>query len=338
MIIPSFSEEAANNTWHRLNSLAKLSGSLGKLEELAIRLAGITNNSSPSFLIKAVVLFAGDHDIALHGLSATRQEVTELQVRNFLNGRGTINAFCRNAGAHLTVVDVGVKKDIDAKDLIQRKIMHGVKDFSQEPAMTRQQAEECIQVGIDVAHTEIANYTSLLAAGEMGIGNSSPASAMSAVLTGIDVEKLTGRGSGISDEMLDKKIRLIKQGIQKNQPDPSDPIDVLAKVGGAEIGAMAGLMLGGAEKRVPCVIDGFISATAALLAISLQPKMQQMLIGSHLSPEPGHRLLMEYLNIPVYLELGMRLGEGTGAALLFPIIDAAVRILHEMATLKEVGI
>ena len=334
--IPAFSQRAADAAQQRLDSLAKVPGSLGKLEELAIRLAGITDCERPAFPEKAVVLFAADHDIALHGVSATGQEITEMQVRNFLKGGGTINAFCRNAGARLSVVDVGVKADLDdAEGLVRRKVVRAARDFSQGPAMSREETLACLRPGIDMAREEAAKGATLLAAGEMGIGNTSPSSAVAAVLTGASVEDVTGIGSGISSERVRRKAELIRRGIATNRPDPGDPVDVLAKVGGPELAAMAGLMLGGASLRIPVVVDGFIAGAAAAAAVALRPGLRDMLVGSHASCEPGHRILMEYLGIPTYFDFGLRLGEGTGAALLFPVIDAAVRILSEMRTLAE---
>lgn len=339
LTIPAYSEQAARAAKKRLDGLAKVPESLGRLEDLAIRLAGITDRECPSFPRKAVVLFAADHDIALRGVSATGQEVTEIQVRNFLTGGGTINAFCRNAGASLAVVDVGVKGDMDdAEGLVRRKVVHAARDFSQGPAMTRDEALACVQVGIDMARAEAAKGVTLLAAGEMGIGNTSPSSAVTAVLTGTPVEVATGIGSGIPSERVRLKAELIRRGIELNRPDPADAVDVLAKVGGPELGAMAGLMLGGASLRIPVVVDGFIAGAAAAIAIGMRPEVRDMLVGSHASFEPGHHILMKYINIPTYLDFGMRLGEGTGAALLYPIIDAAVRILTEMRTLGELDI
>ncbi len=339
LTIPAFSEQAAQAVQKRLDSLAKVPGSLGKLEELVVRLAGITDKERPVFPKKSVVLFAADHDITLKGVSATGQEVTEIQVRNFLKGGGTINAFCRNAGAELIVVDVGVKGDLDdAEGLVRRKVVHAARDFSEGPAMTREEALACVQVGIDMAREEAKKGVALLAAGEMGIGNTSPSSAITAVLTGASVEEVTGIGSGIPQERVRHKAELIRQGIECNRPDPADAVDVLAKVGGPELAAMAGLMLGGASLRIPVLVDGFIAGAAAAVAIGIRPGMRDMLVGSHSSFEPGHRILIEYLGIPTYFDLSLRLGEGTGAALLYPVIDAAVRILTEMRTLSELDI
>lgn len=339
LIIPAYSRQAAQAAQERLDSLAKLPGSLGKLEELAVRLAGITGKACPSFPSKSVVLFAADHDIALRGVSATGQDITAIQVCNFLKGGGTINAFCRNAGAELTVVDVGVKVDLDdAEGLVRRKVVHGARDFSQGPAMTREEALACVQAGIDMARREAEKGVTLLAAGEMGIGNTSPSSAVAAVLTGASVAEVTGSGSAISSECLRLKMDLIRQGIERNRPEPADAVDVLAKVGGPELGAMAGLMLGGASLRIPVVVDGFIAGAAAAVAVGIRPEVRDMLVGSHVSCEPGHRILMRHIAIPTYFDFGLRLGEGTGAALLFPVIDAAVRILTEMRTLDELDI
>jgi len=339
LTIPPFDTEAANAAQKRLDSLAKVPGSLGTLEELAVRLAGITGNACPSFPKKAVVLFAADHDIALKGVSVTGQNITELQVRNFVRGGGSINAFCRTANADLTIVDVGVKTDMkDLDGLVKRKIVHAAKDFSDGPAMSRDQALACIQVGLDQAREKAAQGVSLLAAGEMGIGNTSPSSAITAVMTGAPVDAVTGKGSGISAGRVALKAALIQQGITRNAPDPKDALDVLAKVGGPEIAAMVGLMLGGASLRIPVVIDGFIAGAAACIAIGMYPATRDMLVGSHTSQEPGHQYLIDYLGIPTYLTMDFRLGEGTGAVLLFPIIDTAVRILHEMSTLEDLGI
>lgn len=337
--IPAFDTAAAKKAQERLNSLAKIPGSLGSLEDLAIRLAGITGKACPSFPKKAVVLFAGDHDIALHNVSASGQEVTEQQVRNFLAGGGTINAFLRTAGAELTVVDVGIKNDLkDAPGLVQRKVVHAARDFSQCPALTHEEALRCLQTGVEMAYDQAEKGVTLLACGEMGVGNTSPSSAITAVLTKAPLEQIVNKGSGIRDELVQRKIQLIRQGIERNAPNPDDAVDVLAKVGGAEIGAMAGMMLGAASLRIPCVLDGFIAAAAAAIALGIKKEVRSMLVGSHLSKARGHALLMKYLKIPTYFNFGMHLGEGAGAALFFPVVDSAVRILTEMTSLAELHI
>lgn len=339
LVIPEIDKQAEVICRKEMDFLAKVPGSLGCLETLAVRLAGMTGNPKPLFPQKGVVLFAADHAITLNGLSATGQEVTVMQVRNFLKGGGTINAFSRNAGASLTVVDVGVGIDIeDAPGLVRRKVMYGAEDFSRGPAMSREQAAACVQVGIDMAREQAAQGISLLAAGEMGIGNTSPSSAVASIMTGASVDMVTGMGSGISSDKIKFKAELIQKGIELNKPDKNDGLDVLAKVGGPELGAMAGLMLGGASLRIPVVVDGFIAGAAAAIAQAINPGVCSYLVGSHVSFEPGHLMLMKHINVDTYFDFGLRLGEGTGAALMFPIIDAAVRILSEMKTMADIGI
>ena len=337
--IPPLDEQAAKAALEHQKILAKPPLALGKLEPVAIQIAAMTGNPAPRLKDKTVVLFASDHHIADHGLSLTSTDVTYIQTRNFLQGGGTINAFTRNAGARLTVVDVGVNYDFgDLPGLVKRKVMHGANDFSKGPAMTREQALECLQVGIDIAREEKARGLDIVAAGEMGIGNTTTSSAIVAVLTGTPVETVTGRGSGVKGEVIRKKIELIERGIALNKPDPADAIDVLAKVGGPEIGAMAGLMLGAASLRVPIVIDGFIAGAAAAIAQGIRPEAARYFLGSHNSAEPGHKLIMDHIGVTMYMDLGLCLGEGTGAALFFPVLDAATRVLSEMKTLPELDI
>ena len=359
LVIPPPDAAAASAARERLDSLAKVPGSLGRLETLAVLLAGMTGQARPRFPHKAVALFAGDHAIARHGLSSTGQEVTALQTRNFLRGGGTINAFTRNAGAGLTVVDVGIDGEIDMPDteaadpaapirFVRRKAVRGARDFSagtaRDPvwAMTRAETLACLRAGMDVAFSEADRGMDLLAAGEMGIGNTSPSSALAAHFLGVPVERVTGAGSGISAAMLQRKTDLLAGALARHFPAGAergpDPVDVLARVGGPEIAAMSGFMLGAASRRVPVVVDGFIAAAAACAATALHAGVRNYLIGSHVSVEPGHRLLLEHIGVEPYFDFGLRLGEGTGAALFFPIIDAAVRVLDEMATLADIGL
>lgn len=359
LVIPPPDAAAASAARERLDSLAKVPGSLGRLETLAVLLAGMTGQARPRFPHKAVALFAGDHAIARHGLSSTGQEVTALQTRNFLRGGGTINAFTRNAGAGLTVVDVGIDGEIDMPDteaadpaapirFVRRKAVRGARDFSagtaRDPvwAMTRAETLACLRAGMDVAFSEADRGMDLLAAGEMGIGNTSPSSALAAHFLGVPVERVTGAGSGISAAMLQRKTDLLAGALARHFPAGAergpDPVEVLARVGGPEIAAMSGFMLGAASRRVPVVVDGFIAAAAACAATALHAGVRNYLIGSHVSVEPGHRLLLEHIGAEPYFDFGLRLGEGTGAALFFPIIDAAVRVLDEMATLADIGL
>ena len=359
LVIPPPDAAAASAARERLDSLAKVPGSLGRLETLAVLLAGMTGQARPRFPRKAVALFAGDHAIARHGLSSTGQEVTALQTRNFLRGGGTINAFTRNAGAGLTVVDVGIDGEIDMPDteaadpaapirFVRRKAVRGARDFSagtaRDPvwAMTRAETLACLRAGMDVAFSEADRGMDLLAAGEMGIGNTSPSSALAAHFLGVPVERVTGAGSGLSAAMLQRKTDLLAGALARHFPAGAerepDPVEVLARVGGPEIAAMSGFMLGAASRRVPVVVDGFIAAAAACAATALHAGVRNYLIGSHVSVEPGHRLLLEHIGVDPYFDFGLRLGEGTGAALFFPIIDAAVRVLDEMATLADIGL
>lgn len=380
-IIPPPDADAANAARERLDSLAKIPGSLGRLETLAVRLAGMTGRARPRFPRKAVAIFAADHAIARHGLSSTGQEVTALQTRNFLRGGGTINAFARNAGAWLTVVDVGIDGEIDPNDpteadalnadpaapvrFLRRKVLRGARDFSagttEDPvwAMTRREALACLQVGLEVAFSEADRGMTLLAAGEMGIGNTSPSSALAAYFLGVPVERVTGAGSGLSASLLERKTALLRGALARHFPAAAtngtavrrgpnpiqaptqnmpDPVEVLARVGGPEIGAMAGFMIGAASRRVPVVVDGFIAGAAACVAVALRAGVRDYLIGSHVSAEPGHQQLMRSLGVEPHFDFGLRLGEGTGAALFFPIIDAAVRVLDELATLADLGL
>lgn len=337
--IPPIDTSAAEAAFARQRILAKVPGSLGKLEALSVRIAGMVGSVTPSMKDKCVVLFAADHKIVNHGLSRTGADVTHIQTRNFVQGGGTINAFTRNAGARLRVVDVGVNYDFgELPGLTSRKVMWGAEDFSEGPAMTRDQALACLQVGIDMAREEKNAGLDIIAAGEMGVGNTTPSAAIVSVLTGASVEEVTGRGSGIDNEGIRRKIQLIKKGIALNKPNPDDALDVLAKVGGPEIAAMAGLMLGAASLRVPVVIDGYIAGAAAGIAKGLYPEVVNYLIGSHNSAEPGHRLIMNHLGLESYLDLGLCLGEGTGAALFFPMIEASTRVLSELRTLPELNI
>lgn len=336
--IPPFAADCAQKTQETLDRLAKLPGSLGKLEELAVRLAGITACEAPSFARKSLVLFAADHNIVRKGASASDQAVTEMQVRNFARGGGVINAFCRTASASMTLVDVGMLRDVQIPGVVCRKVVHAARDFSEGPAMSREEALACIQVGIDMARSEAAKGVQLMAPGEMGIGNTSPSAAIASVLTGLPLEDVTGMGLTMTSERMQRKIELLRSAVALNNPDPSDPVDVLAKVGGPEIGAMTGLMLGAASMRIPVVIDGLIATAAALLAERLFPGISKLLTGSHVSAAPGHARIMEMLGIPTYFDLDMRLGEGTGAVLLFPVIEAAVRILHEVPTLDSLSL
>ena len=316
-----------------LDDLTKPKGSLGRLEELAKRYVLITGRDFPPIPRKAVFVFAGDHGVTEEGVSAFPKEVTFQMVYNFLRGGAGINVLARHAGADVFVVDIGVDFDFeDAEGLIVRKVARGTQNMTKGPAMTRQEAIKGILEGIRLASEAVENRFELLATGEMGIGNTTPASAVTAVLTGRTPEEVTGRGTGIGDKALRKKVEVIERSIEVNMPDPRDPIDVLSKVGGHEISGITGLILGCALKGVPVVIDGFISTAGALIAHGISPYVVQYMFASHQSVEQGHKVQLEHLGLTPVLDLDLRLGEGTGAALAMTLIDAGIKVYTEMAT------
>jgi len=323
----------------RQNALTKPQGSLGRLEALSIQLAGITGQALPRVDRKAVILLAGDHGIVAEGVSAYPSEVTAQMVLNFLRGGAAINVLARQAGARVIIVDVGVAADLPAHEhLRSHKIARGTANFARGAAMSRAQATRAIEIGIEIASDEAARGLDLVATGEMGIGNTTPASAITALYTGLPVAQVTGRGTGVDDAGLNRKVTTIERALALHQPDPADPLGVLAAVGGFEIGAIAGVCLGAAARRVPVVVDGFISASGALLAAALCPAVKAYLIASHLSVERGHGPLWEMLGLHPLLDMDLRLGEGTGAVLSMHTIEAACRILGEMATFAGAGV
>lgn len=323
----------------RLDNLTKPPGSLGVLEDLIKKIASIRGEEPRRLLKKRHILLAGDHGVVQEGVSAYPQEVTSQMVLNFIRGGAAINVLARHAGVDLVLVDIGVASSLpDAPGLLKKKIAYGTENFTRGPAMTREQAVRSLEIGIEVAAEEIAKGAEILGIGEMGIGNTTPSTAILAVFSRLPIEEIVGRGTGIDDHRLELKIKAIQKGIRVNSPAPEDPIDVLAKVGGFEIGGMAGVILGAAARRVPVVIDGFISSAAALLAVRLCPKVKDYLIASHLSEEPGHRVMLDMMGLTPMLTMRMRLGEGTGALLALTIIDAALKIYNEMATFAEAGV
>ncbi|MGE5618674.1 MAG: nicotinate-nucleotide--dimethylbenzimidazole phosphoribosyltransferase [Sphingomonadaceae bacterium] len=323
----------------RQGQLTKPPGSMGRLEDLAVQLAGITGQVQPRLPRKAVVVMAGDHGVVAEGVSAFPSEVTPQMVRNFLAGGAAINVLSRRAGARVVVVDVGVASELSPADgLVARKVAFGTKNLAVQPAMTREEAARAILAGVEVVESELSRGLDLVATGEMGIGNTTPSAAIVAVLTGSPVAEVVGRGTGIDDTGLARKIRVIERGIQINRPDRQDPMDVLAKVGGLEIAGLVGVILAGAAHRLPVVIDGFISGAAALVAARLWPQLLPYLIPSHQSVEVGHRVLLQHLGLRPLLALDLRLGEGTGAAIAMHLIDDALALQDEMATFAEAGV
>jgi len=330
--------ESMERAQRRLDNLTKPRGSLGMLEQLAVQMAGITRNPRPKLGKKVSVVMAADHGVVAEGVSAFPQEVTPQMVINFLNGGAAINVLSRHAGAEVVCVDVGVAVDLDAPGLKVRKVKYGTDNFACGPAMTREEAVRAIEVGIEVAYELIENGASIFAIGEMGIGNTTPSSAIVALYSGRPLGEVVGRGTGIGEDRVPVKKNAIERGIKINKPDVKDPIDVVSKVGGLEIAGMAGCMLGAASRRIPVVVDGFISSAAALIASKIEPKATNYMIGSHLSQEPGHKIALDLIGLKPLMHLDMRLGEGTGAVLAFNLIEAALRILDEMATFEDAGV
>lgn len=323
----------------RLDSLTKPLGSLGRLEETAKRICGMTRTIRPVLTNKCVITAAGDHGVTDEGVSAYPKEVTPQMVYNFLNGGAGINVLARHVGAKVVVLDAGVACDLEQKPgLVVKKAGYGTKNMAKGPAMSREEAVACVESGIETAVSEIENGAYIIGTGDMGIGNTTPSSAITAVITGVRVEELTGKGTGIDDKGLEQKISVIKKAIALNNPDRKDGLDVLSKVGGFEIGAIAGVILACASKKIPVVIDGFISGAGALIAHAIEPNSKDYMIASHLSVERGHRALLEHIGLKPLFDLDMRLGEGTGAALGIGLCDASVKILNEMASFKEAGV
>ena len=324
---------AAKQHW---DGLGKPLGSLGRLEKALIQIAGIQRTGDVHIDRKALVIMCADNGVVQEGVTQCGQEVTATVAENFLDEKSCVAIMCRRAGTKICPVDIGMA--VDTPRVEKRKIAYGTKNMAKEPAMTREQAVAAIEVGIAKAEELHAQGYEMLATGEMGIGNTTTSSAMTAVYLGLDVETVTGRGAGLSSHGLQRKIHAIKQAIAVNQPDPEDPLDVLAKVGGLDIAGMCGLFLGGAAQQMPVVMDGFISQVAALTAVRLVPECADYILASHVSEEPGANILLKALEKDAFLTCGMRLGEGSGAVALFPILDFASDIYHKMSTFVQADI
>lgn len=324
---------AAKQHW---DGLGKPLGSLGRLEKALIQIAGIQRTGDVHIDRKALVIMCADNGVVEEGVTQCGQEVTATVAENFLDEKSCVAIMCRRAGTKIRPVDIGMA--VDTPRVEKRKIAYGTKNMAKEPAMTREQAVAAIEVGIAKAEELHAQGYEMLATGEMGIGNTTTSSAMTAVYLGLDVETVTGRGAGLSSHGLQRKIHAIKQAIAVNQPDPEDPLDVLAKVGGLDIAGMCGLFLGGAAQQMPVVMDGFISQVAALTAMRLVPECADYILASHVSEEPGANILLKALEKDAFLTCGMRLGEGSGAVALFPILDFASDIYHKMSTFVQADI
>ncbi|MBQ6362190.1 MAG: nicotinate-nucleotide--dimethylbenzimidazole phosphoribosyltransferase [Lachnospiraceae bacterium] len=318
------------------NSIGKPLYGLGKLEEYLVQIAGVQRTEKPDIRRKALVIFCADNGVVAEGVSQTGQEVTATVAENFIDGKSCSAIMCRRAGADLFPVDAGIA--VDTPRLEKRKCRRGTRNMAKGPAMTREEAVFAIEAGIAKAMEMKAAGYGILAGGEMGIGNTTTSAAVVSVLLGAEPAAVTGRGAGLSDEGLETKIRVIRKAIELNQPDPEDPLDVLAKVGGFDIAALAGLFIGGASCGVPVVIDGFISAAAALLAVKIAPACREYMLPSHMSEEHASKMIMDALEMEPVIHAGMHLGEGTGAAALFPLLDMACDIYDQMDTFEGIAV
>jgi nicotinate-nucleotide--dimethylbenzimidazole phosphoribosyltransferase len=322
----------------RLDNLTKPLGSLGRLEDIVVQLAGITGDIFPKIDKRMVIIMCADNGVVEEGVAQAPKSVTSTVTRNFLKGFTGINVFTRLEGAGIKIVDIGIDDDIDCPGILNRKIRKGTYNIVKGSAMSREEAVKAIETGIEIVGEMKGSGINLLGTGEMGIGNTTTSSAIAAVLTGGSVEQLTGKGAGLTKDGLEKKINVIKCAIEINKPNPADAIDVLAKLGGFDIAGLAGCFIGAAAYRIPILIDGFISSVAALVAIKIKPEVKNFIFPSHGSAEPGTRIVMEALGKEPMLNLGMRLGEGTGSALAFHLMDAAVAAYKEMGTFGDADV
>ena len=337
-------EQWIQKAQQRTAQLVMPTRALGRLHEISERLCAIQQTLEPVIDQKAILVMAGDHGVVEAGVSAYPQEVTPAMVQTFLAGGAGINAISRQVGADVWVVDMGIIPELDAAGLkgagrlIVEKIGNGTANFTRGPAMSRQAAEKALQVGFEQAARRIENGAEILGTGDMGIGNTSPSAAIGAVISGAALDEMVGRGTGVDDAGLARKRDIVRRGIEANRPRPEDGLDVLAKVGGFEIGGIAGAILGGAFHRRAVVLDGFISTAGALIAYALCPTVRDYLFAGHCSEEAGHRIMLNHIGLKPILELGMRLGEGTGAALAMGVMDCAVRMFKEVMTFEEAGV
>jgi nicotinate-nucleotide--dimethylbenzimidazole phosphoribosyltransferase len=336
--IPPLDKEMAGKMKQHVDQLTKPVGSLGQLEEIMIRLAAITGEMFPDLSQKAVAVFCGDHGVTEEGVSPYPKEVTGLMMETFDRGKAAVNLLAEAAGAGLVVVDVGSEREKIPKSVISARVRKGTRNFLKEKAMTRQEVVEAIQVGRETVRRLSERNVRLLAVGELGIGNTTAGSAVAAGLTGKPVPSLTGKGSGVSPEAYARKCEVIQRAIDFHRPDPEKPLEVLEKVGGLEIAAMVGAYVGAAEHRIPVIMDGLISTAAALAAVKWKPEVRPCLFASHLSVEPGHAVLLDELGFKPLMHAEMRLGEASGAALVMPLFETAVKLARGMAIFADLGL
>jgi nicotinate-nucleotide--dimethylbenzimidazole phosphoribosyltransferase len=323
----------------RLDSLTKPKGSLGKLEDFARRIVAITENTKPRLDKKAVFVFASDHGVVEERISAYPKDVTREMIYNFLRGGAGINVLSRLTGAGIFVIDIGVDWDFeDTEGIIIKKVRRGTRNFAKDRAMTTDEAIKCVETGIELAEAKIRRGYNFIAVGDMGIGNTTSSAAVMCAFTGLHPKEVVGRGTGIDNEMWNRKVRVVENALALHNPDPCLALDVLSKVGGFEIGGIAGAILGTASKRIPAVVDGFVSTAGAMVALRLCPSVKDYIFFSHRSAEGGHGLILKRLGVEPIFNLDMRLGEGTGAVIGIFIIEAGVKAYNEMATFEEAGV
>lgn len=335
--IEDLDQNSMEKARERQKNLIKPPGSLGIMEEIAVQLAGIYGNPMPEVGKKVIIVMGADHGVVSEGVSAFPQFVTAAMMPQYPLGGAGVSVLAKHVGASVTTVDVGVAVPVDHPGVLNRKIMPGTRNMAEGPAMTVDEAVKSIETGIEVAQDEINKGAVVLGTGDMGIGNTTASSALLAVFGGFSPQEVTGRGTGLDDKGLNQKTIAIEKAISVNKPDKNDPIDVFAKVGGLEIGGIAGTILAAAANRVPVVIDGFISCAGALVASRIAPKSVQFMIPSHISAEKAGKLMLDTIGLRPMLDMKMRLGEGTGAALAMNILDASIKIMHEMATFADIG-
>lgn len=337
-LIKGLDLEVAAKIGERFDNQTKPLGSLGKLEQMVKKLGAITGEVHPNIKNKTVIIMCADNGVIEEGVSSCPKSVTSTVTKNFTKGFTAINTFTRYVGANIDVVDIGVDDDINCTGVINKKVRKGTNNMAKGPAMSREEAIKAIEVGISEVKRLKDSGVNLLGTGEMGIGNTTTSSAIAAVLTGRNVEDMVGIGSGLTKEAYKNKIEVIKRSIEVNNPKRDDPIDVIYKIGGLDIAGLVGCFLGAAIYRIPIVIDGFIAAASALAAVKICPKVSGFIFPSHGSAEPGNKTIMKELNLEPYLNLDMCLGEGTGAAVGFKIMDMAIYAYEEIGTFKDAGI
>ncbi len=326
------------NTKHHWNNIAKPLNSLGKLEDIVVKLSGIFGEKIPKLHKKCVVVMCADNGVVAEGISQSGQEITAIVAENMTNNSATINHLCAHANSDVIVVDIGMSNDVCNSKILDKKIMRGTKNFAVEPAMTREQALKAIETGAELVKKLKSDGYKMIATGEMGIGNTCSSSAVTSCLLNKSPSLVTGKGAGLTTAALAKKIEVIERAIAVNSPNPKDPLDVLCKVGGLDIAGLTGVFLGGAIQGLPILIDGFISSVAALLAVKLCPESKHFMFATHVSKEPAAKLVLEALDLATMLDLNMCLGEGTGAVLAFPIFDMAISVYKNMSTFAQAKI